>query len=146
MVTPLRKYVPNLPTLQAICERNYVHLLSMLPDCDTEELIYRFSAGKGLSYQIQIIESARYTSTLAIEQVDVATPDFMKPAMTVRLYHDARMAEVTSSQNAGALAPSYEYPNVKMRLRNEKHMVNLFLTEWLHFCLNHDAQPIAQPQ
>ena len=143
MTSNKRKYVPNLPTLQAICERNYVHLLSMLPDCDTEDLTYRFTAGLGLSYRIQIIESARYTSTILVEQVNVATPGYLKPSMTVRLYHDARMAEVTSSQNAGALAPSYEYPNAKMRLRNEKHMVNLFLTECLHFCLNHNAQPIA---
>lgn len=137
-----RKYVPDLPTLQAICERNYVHLLNMLPDCDTADLSYGFTAGKGLSYRIQIIESARYTSTILVEQVNISTPGYLKPSMTVRLYHDARMAEVISSQNAGALAPSYDYPNAKMRQRNEKHMVNLFLTEWLHFCLNHDAQPV----
>lgn len=119
-----------------------MHLLNMLPDCDTADLSYGFTAGKGLSYRIQIVESARYTSTLLVEQVNISTPDYLKPSMTVRLYHDARMAEVISSQNAGALAPSYDYPNAKMRLRNEKHMVNLFLTEWLHFCLNHDAQPV----
>ena len=117
MTSNKRKYVPNLPTLQAICERNYVHLLNLLPDCDTEDLTYRFTAGLGLSYRIQIIESARYTSTILVEQVNVATPGYLKPSMTVRLYHDARMAEVTSSQNAGALAPSYEYPIAKMRLR-----------------------------
>lgn len=141
MATPKRKYVPNLPTLQAICERNYVHLLSMLPDCDTESLTYKFDAAQGLNYEIRILDSARYTSILSIAQVNVAMPEYMKPAMTVRLYHDARMAEVTSSQNAGALAPSYEYPNSKMRLRNEKHMVNVFLSEWLYFCLNHNVQP-----
>ncbi len=143
MTNKQRKYVPNLPTLQAICERNYVHLLAMLPDCDTAELTYRFTAGHGLTYRIQIIESARYTSTLLVEQISLSAPEYLKPAMTVRLYHDARMAEVISSQNAGALAPSYQYPNAKMRLRNEKHMVNLFLTEWLHFCHNHNARPIA---
>ena len=115
----------------------------MLPDCDTEALTYQFDAGQGLSYQIKIIESARYTSILTIEQTNISVPGYLKPSMTVRLYHDARMAEVTTSQNAGALAPSYEYPNSKMRLRNEKHMVNLFLTEWLYFCLNHNAQPTA---
>ena len=136
MATPLRKYVPNLPTLQAICERNYVHLLSMLPDCDTEELIYRFSAGKGLSYQIQIIESARYTSTLAIEQVDVATPDFMKPAMTVRLYHDARMAEVVHCSTSRRFEARYRYPNPDMLQRDEKFQQNRFAAELLEFCLN----------
>ena len=45
------------------------------------------------------------------------------------------MAEVISSQNTGKLEPSYDYPNIKMRQRNEKQMVNIFLAEWLDFCL-----------
>jgi uncharacterized protein YqiB (DUF1249 family) len=117
--------------------------MRLLPDCDTENLAFEFTAGKNLKYKITIIESAPYTSTLGIEQITTAMASYLKPAMTIRLYHDARLAEVTSSQNASALAPSYEYPNDKMRLRNEKHMVNLFLAEWLTFCLNHAAPSIA---
>ena len=45
------------------------------------------------------------------------------------------MAEVISAQNIGSLEPSYRYPNTKMYQKNEKEMVNLFLAEWLHFCL-----------
>ena len=132
-----RKYVPHLPSMQALCELNYSHVLRILPDCDTEDLSYAFSVGKGLSYEIRIIESARYTSTLTIVQTTSELPAYLTPSMTVRLYHDARMAEVINSQNTGALQPSYDYPNLKMRQRNEKHMVNIFLAEWLNFCLQH---------
>lgn len=132
-----RKYVPHLPSMQALCELNYSHVLRILPDCDTEDLSYAFSVGKGLSYEIRIVESARYTSTLSIVQTTKELPTYLTPSMTVRLYHDARMAEVISSQNTGALQPSYDYPNLKMRQRNEKHMVNIFLAEWLSFCLQH---------
>lgn len=137
-----RKYVPHLPSMQALCELNYAHVLRILPDCDTEDMSYKFVVGKGLSYEIRIIESARYTSTLSIQQTTKELPSYLTPCMTVRLYHDARMAEVINSQNTGALQPSYDYPNVKMRQRNEKHMVNIFLAEWLSFCLQH---PTAVP-
>ncbi len=130
-----RKYVPHLPSMQALCELNYSRLLKLLPDCDTETLVYQFTIADRFTYQIRIDESARYTSTLTIEQNSAGTPDYMKPSMSVRLYHDARMAEVITSQNTGAFAPSYEYPNNKMRQRNEKLMINIFLAEWLQFCM-----------
>ncbi|GMM69075.1 DUF1249 domain-containing protein [Alteromonas sp. MTD1] len=139
-----RKYVPHLPSMQALCELNYSHVLRILPDCDTEDLRYTFSVGKGLSYEICIVESARYTSTLSIKQTTKDLPAFLTPSMTVRLYHDARMAEVINSQNTGALEPSYDYPNLKMRQRNEKHMVNIFLAEWLHFCLQHASNVTSE--
>lgn len=129
-----RKYVPHLPTMQAMCELNYAHILRIVPDCDTEELSYVFSVGDKLTYEIKIVESARYTSTLTVQQTTRDMPGYLTPSMTVRLYHDARMAEVISSQNTGALEPAYDYPNIKMRQRNEKQMVNVFLAEWLDFC------------
>lgn len=144
MSTVTRKYVPHLPSMQALCEVNYSRFLRILPDCDTEELSYRFSVGAQLCYQITIVESARYTSTVTIEHTNTATPAYLKPAMTVRLYHDARMAEVISSQNTGAFAPSYGYPNRDMHQRNEKHMVNVFLAEWLQFCLQQNPQVITE--
>ncbi len=139
-----RKYVPHLPSMQALCELNYSHVLRILPDCDTEDLSYEFSVGVGLSYEICIVESARYTSTLSIKQTTKDMPSYLTPSMTVRLYHDARMAEVINSQNTGALEPSYEYPNLKMRQRNEKHMVNIFLAEWLNFCLQHSSNVASE--
>ncbi len=130
-----RKYVPPLASMQAVCEHNYSRFLRMLPDCDTQELSYRFTVTNGLAYCITILDSARYTSTVSVEQINQSTPAFMKPCMVVRLYHDAKMAEVVSSQNTGAIAASYDYPNAKMHAKNEKQMVNVFLAEWLQFCI-----------
>ena len=121
-----RKYVPHLPSMQALCELNYSHLLKILPDCDTEDLSYEFSVGVGLSYEIRIVESARYTSTLSIKQTTKDMPSYLTPSMTVRLYHDARMAEVINSQNTGAFKTSYQYTISMMRLRNEMQLVNIF--------------------
>ncbi len=141
-----RKYVPDLPRLQALCELNYAQFLQVLPECDTASLKFAFSVSTHLRYVIEITEATPYTTTEIIEQPDPSAPSFLKPKMTVRLYHDARMAEVLSSQNTGALHASYPYPNQRMRQRNEKYLVNLFLAEWLDFCLKQQPKAVSEAQ
>ena len=135
-----RKYVPKLANMHQVCEINYGRLLRLLPDCDTEDLQYQFKVNASLLYTIKIIECSRYTSTLEMSQKNQMGYEFLRPVVQVRLYHDAKMAEVISAQNIGSLKPSYQYPNTKMYQKNEKEMVNLFLAEWLQFCLKHSAQ------
>jgi uncharacterized protein YqiB (DUF1249 family) len=111
-------------------------MLKLLPDCDTQDLSYIFEVGDSLEYRIKIVDSSRYTSTLEMAQISENTPTFLQPKMTIRLYHDAKVAEVLEAQRTSRLKPVYEYPNLNMHQRNEKHMVNVFLAEWLHFCLS----------
>jgi uncharacterized protein YqiB (DUF1249 family) len=135
-----RKYVPKVANMHKVCEVNYGRLLRLLPDCDTEDLQYQFKVNTSLLYTIKIIECSRYTSTLEMSQKNQIGYEFLRPLVQVRLYHDAKMAEVISAQNIGSLKPSYQYPNIKMYQKNEKEMVNLFLAEWLQFCLAHSNQ------
>lgn len=130
-----KKYVPHLPSILATCENNYVCMLKLLPDCDTRELKYEFEVNEALKYSIGIVDSSRYTSTLEMAQISANTPKFLQPKMIIRLYHDAKVAEVLEAQRTSQLKPVYEYPNLNMHQRNEKFMVNVFLAEWLHFCL-----------
>jgi uncharacterized protein YqiB (DUF1249 family) len=130
-----RKYVPKLANMHQVCDVNYARLLRLLPDCDTEDLQYQFKVNASLSYTIKIVECSRYTSTLEMSQKSQMRYEFLRPVVLVRLYHDAKMAEVISAQNIGSLKPSYQYPNTKMYQKNEKEMVNLFLAEWVQFCL-----------
>lgn len=132
-----RKYVPDLPSLLAVCEANYARLLRLLPDCDTVTLSYSFEINEGLYYRVKILDSSRYTSTVELAQLANGVPTYMRPVMQVRLYHDANVAEVLSVQYIGSLKPSYAYPNTHMHQPNEKEMTNRFLAEWLAFCLRH---------
>jgi uncharacterized protein YqiB (DUF1249 family) len=137
-----KKYVPHLPSILAICEQNYASALRLLPDCDSESLSYEFEINAALSYRITILESTRYTSTIEMAQFTKNAPAFLQPVVEVRLYHDAKVAEVLSCQRISKLEPSYEYPNLHMHQRNEKQMVNIFLAEWLQFCLQQNKQKI----
>jgi uncharacterized protein YqiB (DUF1249 family) len=134
-----KKYVPNLKGFHALCEANYMCMLKLLPDMDVESQSYEFGTDQEMQYKIRIVEASRYTTTLDVSQKSDSLPAWLKPSMQVRLYHDARMAEVLSSQNVSAIKPSYDYPNQKMHQKNEKEMTNSFLAEWLLFCLKHKA-------
>lgn len=132
-----RKYVPHLSSLLAVCELNYSRMLRLLPDCDTLSLSYSFKIAEGLRYQVKILDSSRYTSTVELSQQAKGIPTYLRPVMQIRLYHDAQVAEVLSTQHIGSIKPSYAYPNTNMHQPNEKEMTNRFLSEWLGFCLKH---------
>ena len=59
------------------------------------------------------------------------------PTFSLRIYHDAQMAEVISFDNHQPLQVKYDYPNSKMYQSNEKSQLNLFLGEWLSHCLQY---------
>ena len=73
---------------------------------------------------------AKNTTTM----VNKLSPLF-RPVMMVRLYHDARMVEILSSQDVRQIKPRYDYPNEAMFHQDEKRQLSLFLKEWLHLCL-----------
>ena len=91
-----------------------------------------------LSYTLQVNEVTRYTSLVEISQDavigDVKLSGLLRPKMVIRLYHDARMAEVISNQDIRQVKPRYDYPNSAMHLPDEKQQINMFLKEWLQLC------------
>lgn len=134
-----KRYFPDLRALHNVCDVNYLRLLKLLPDCDSESLAFEFGVRGQLRYQIAIEEVSRYTTTVLMSQINPDIPNFMKPSMRIRMYHDARMAEVVAVQNIARFEASYTYPNKHMHQKNEKEMVNQFLGEWLSFCLSHHS-------
>ena len=66
--------------------------------------------------------------------------------MTVRMYHDAKVAEVVNCSGRGGFEPEYGYPNKLMLQRDEKRQVNQLLGEWLDFFVHRSETPLAEPQ
>lgn len=135
-----RKYVPDLSRQSALCEANYVRLLKLLPDLDTQDLQeYRISGqGHRLLVRLEVEERFRYTSTVVVSQrLEDGSPWLESPRLLVRLYHDARMAEVLCNRQRRQLSGRYPYPNPQMHQPDEKLQLNAFLGEWLSQCLHH---------
>ncbi len=145
-----RKYQLSLSSLMNLCDTNYMLMLKILAnrECVGEQRCFFIS--DFLSYTVIVKEVTRYTSLVTIAQdvnvfikqtSDSKTAEssrlaqLFRPSMVIRLYHDARVAEVISSQDIRQVKPRYDYPNRDMHQPDEKQQINLFLNEWLHLCL-----------
>lgn len=134
-----KKYRPHLPTLMALCEINYMLLLRILADKEQVGEQRCFFISDLLSYRVTVNEVTKYTTLITIiQEANIRgynLTELFRPKMVVRLYHDARMAEVISNQDVQQIKPRYDYPNERMHLPDEKQQVNYFLKEWLQLCL-----------
>jgi uncharacterized protein YqiB (DUF1249 family) len=155
-----KKYQPNLVSLMSLCANNYFLFLKIQADKTHLYQQRNFFINDHLAYTITVNEVTRYTSLITFEQkvleqevleqkvlkqkgftqkksTNNALFNSLHPRMSIRLYHDARMAEVISSQDIHQVKPRYDYPNKHMHQQDEKQQINQFLNEWLHLCLTH---------
>lgn len=165
-----RRYQVDLPAEMAQCALNYARLQRLLPtrgytthervrdcsrpqgrDCPRQRGLNwesrQLGVGDDLCISIDITERGPYTTTLHISQnaVSEAVPS---PRLTVRVYHDARLAEVVAFSNRRRVWPRYDYPNSDMHQPDEKAQWNRFLGDWLSLCLHQgwtreQALPVA---
>lgn len=112
-----------------------VQLLRVLGDNDQATLDLS-TDGRERRLWVRILEQARYTTILQLEQESLH-PMMPAPALTVRLYHDARIAEVTEARPWRKVDAKNPYPNAAMHVPDEKHQWNSFLGEWLRFVREH---------
>lgn len=158
------RYRVDLSKQQALCDANYLRLRKLMPELEErEQWSFAVSTTTG-SWQvsIEVEERARYTTTVRVSQQGgplagkVGPGDeqsgslawTFSPQLTVRLYHDARMAEVIAWQRHRYMRARYEYPNRQMYQCDEKAQFNRFLAEWLSHCLDqgyaiHDLETLG---
>ena len=93
---------------------------------------------------LDVIEACPYTTVLQVRQ-ELGLPWLPAPKLEVRVYHDARMAEVVGAEQARRLLAIYPYPNQAMHQPDEKNQLNQFLGEWLSHCLacGHELEPVV---
>jgi len=137
-------YRVDLPAYHADCDANYLRLCKLLPElASREHWRYRMPHG---ALELAVLERSRYTTEVRLRaRADggdgTAAGDsrwLAPPPITVRLYHDARMAEVVAVDGRGPLGESgidCAYPNPRMELADERQQANRFLGEWLGHCL-----------
>lgn len=146
-VKPRERYRVDLPGLQATCAVNYARLMRLLPRMRDAADGRRVALSQGERLlgvlNLEVLENCPYTTTLQLSQ-DSGLPGVPMPRLEVRVYHDARMAEVVASDRVRHLRSWYGYPNRAMHQPDEKAQLNLFLGEWLGHCLacGHDLQPV----
>lgn len=133
-----KRYSIDLPAHMAECDANYLRLKKLFPSL-REQGASSFGIdinGNVLEIKLEVVERSRYTSLVRLTQLPVA-PWSRKPSITIRMYHDARSAEVVEYQGKRHFRAVYDYPNEDMRHPDEKAQINRFLGEYLSLCLTH---------
>jgi len=142
------RYRVDLIELQSACEANYARLMRLLPGMRNERQTRRVTLSQGEHQlgvlHLEVLETCPYTTTLRARQ-EYSLPWLPVPQLEIRVYHDARMAEVVCAENARRLRSRYPYPNAAMHQPDEKNQLNLFLGEWLSHCLacGHEPHPVV---
>lgn len=140
------RYKVDLRGYMADCEANYFRLMKLFPDMLEEAAERRLGLSHDSDHELFLIvrENTRYTTLIELSQVASAgrdNPWFRLPVLMLRLYHDARVAEVLSCDGFRRLQPRYGYPNQQMHQQDEKAQWNRFLGEWLSHCLARGYYP-----
>lgn len=131
-------YRVDLPSYHADCDANYLRLSKLLPELASREC-WRYQMPHG-ALELFVRERSRYTTEVHLRaEAGVDERHWLAPPeITVRLYHDARMAEVVAVDGRGPIGDKgvhSTYPNPRMQRADERQQANRFLGEWLGHCL-----------
>lgn len=127
--------------LEQVCASNYRKLFSLIPDL----LAYNGSAiGHAANHSalhLEVIDRSPYTLTVQLTyRFKKNLDEFMEPAVRIRLYLDAKLAEVISDHARPAVPLVFKNPSFSHEIMNYKWRLNYFLQKWLDHCLNKNYQ------
>jgi len=130
------RYKVNLERYMADCDANYARLLRLAPKLKSA-LCRKFSLADTTSrgVEIAVVEQTPYTTLLQLSQNEsklTLTQQWLgQPTLKIRLYHDAKTAEVVNCDQQKVPWSRYDYPNERMHQQDEKAQWNRFLAELL---------------
>lgn len=123
-------------------ERNYSHLRLLFPEIielTSNALVYRDNLKIVV---IKCIEVSPYTTLISLSLLFTQCPQIPPVEMTIRLYHDAEVADVISYQNITRLIAPY-FSTKKETDKDHKRQANILLNELLSGCIKKRAVAAA---
>jgi hypothetical protein len=168
-----RKYVPDLSEYMAQCEMNYALMARLLrcvgqvsqvqiqgSHCNSggadayfdasslaKDVFARsFASEVELPIQVTLLEQARYTTTLEMT-MNLSDSAWVSPlVLKVRMYHDAKMAEVLEPGRNHAPRPKHDYPAQVCHYPDDKFQRNQLLNLCLSRCFDVGAKTVTLPK
>lgn len=133
------QYTVNLVDLHSLCESNYARVMRLFPDYEQRNT-REMTAGQS-RVMLRVTERCRYTTTVRLTHLSPLARHLGGVELDIRLYHDARMAEVVGFQSHRQLEGRYQYPNPNMYQRDEKQQQNQYVADLLAFCMREGMEP-----
>ncbi len=122
--------------LEKLCESNYQKLFSLIPNlCSFRKQATGETTDKP-ALHLTIIERTKHTITVELSHnFNQDLKDFMEPAVKIRIYLDANLAEVLKDHARPQVSTVYKNPAQSVEIMNYKWRLNYFLQKWLDHCL-----------
>lgn len=127
--------------LEQICDSNYQKLLQLIPDLTLYE---QYALGVTASSQphlwLKVLERNPYTLTIELSHQFGNLSELMLPAVKIRVYLDAQLAEVLCDIDRPAVNRVFRDPGNAVAIKQYKWRLNYFLQKWLEFCMKAEYQ------
>ncbi len=119
-----------------VYEINYRLLLKLTQGLETLPDEVLLLSDDSHTVTVSVVERCKFTTSITLNH-DLKSHDLfvVNPSVKIRIYHDARLAEVVACQQDSKFFAVYPFILAKVPFQNEKRDVNLFLREWLNHCL-----------
>ena len=118
----------SLDLYMLLCERNY-SLLSLIPQAGRAS--YRITGPDQLPVEIEVQPAGRSVINLSMRQAGRLHPEYPPVSITIRLYHDFQVAEITRFMTRSSQIPDGSEADAWHREANEKLTQSHFLYQWL---------------
>jgi uncharacterized protein YqiB (DUF1249 family) len=131
----------SFAALMDLYEYNYLRLKRIAPELDIADRMISVSDGH-LDLYLDVTERCKFTTTIRLTyRFDQDAEQVSQPDMHIKIYHDARNAEVLDRLDR---RHRRVYSGETLQ---EKWRMNRFLYKWLGYCIfqNHYFHPISRP-
>ncbi|MFK5913908.1 MAG: DUF1249 domain-containing protein [Woeseiaceae bacterium] len=123
-------------------ERNYSFFRAIFPEIIelySGAIFYRDNLK---TVRLQCLEVSRYTTLISLRLSFIECPQVTPVEMTIRLYHDAEVADIISYQNISRLIAPY-FSNKTPSESDHKRQANILLYELLSGCTKKRITQVA---
>lgn len=130
------KTTDRFGNLMELYEKNYMQLRLLVPELKDGPITTAISVVPGcLTLYMQVTEQSPYTSTIRltyrfVDNEGTTSRASFEPDLTIRVYHDARSAEVLSG-----LLHGQQHVQRTTRSLDDSWKLNRFLFKWLRYLL-----------
>jgi uncharacterized protein YqiB (DUF1249 family) len=123
-------------SLMSLYESNYIRLGWLIPDLTVFQSTAVSEISGDCPLHLRLHERSRYTTTLTLtylfDEDGVAVSD---PDLQIRIYHDARLAEVQACARWHRHAKLESLRSELARSLGERWLRNMMLNKWLDYCV-----------
>ena len=133
-------------SLMSLYESNYIRLGWLIEDLSQVTAPVVSSVQGDCPLHLKIEERSRYTTTLNLTYMfEEASQSLADPDLQIRVYHDARLAEVQSAARSHRHSMLESLRSSFQRGLGDRWRSNMMLNKWLDYCVERGHRFLLTP-